>query len=128
MSQRELAFWYPSGYYKAVEATPKNLIDYETISGICPIREWLDGLDGTITARIEARLKRVALGNLGDVKPIGQGISELRLTFGSGYRVYFAQHGEEIIILLCGGDKGSQTNDIETAKNYWLDFKRRNNV
>jgi putative addiction module killer protein len=111
-----------------VEATPKTLIDYETTSGNCPIREWLDDLDFTITARIEARLKRVALGNYGDVKPVGQGVSELRLKFGSGYRVYFSQHGEEIIVLLCGGDKGSQTDDIETAKSYWADFKRRNNA
>lgn len=111
-----------------MEATPKKLIDYETSSGGCPIREWLDGLDNVISARIEARLKRVALGNLGDVKPVGQGVSELRLKFGSGYRVYFAQHGDELIILLSGGDKGSQSDDIETAKSFWMDFKRRNNA
>ena len=111
-----------------MEATPKKLLDYETPNGDCPIRDWLDQLDGAVTARIEARLKRVAFGNFGDVKPVGQGVSELRLAFGSGYRVYFAQHGDEIIILLCGGDNGSQTDDIETAKNYWLDFKRRNHV
>ena len=81
-----------------------------------------------MSARIEAKLKRVALGNLGDVKPVGQGVSELRLIFGNGFRVYFAQHGDKIIILLCGGDKGSQTKDIEKAKKYWLDFKRRNNA
>jgi len=111
-----------------VEVTPKILIDYETASGNCPIREWLNSLDGPIGARIEARLKRVARGNYGDVKPVGQGVSELRLKFGSGYRIYFSQHGEEIIILLCGGDKGSQTDDIEIAKSYLADFKRRNNV
>lgn len=111
-----------------MEAKPKNIVDYETASGKCPMREWLDGLDYTTTARIEARLKRIALGNLGDVKPVGQGVSELRIKFGAGYRVYFAQHGEEVIILLCGGDKGSQDKDIEIAKSYWLDFKRRNNA
>ena len=111
-----------------MEAAPKTLVDYETNSGNCPIREWLDQLDHTVVARIEARLKRVALGNFGDVKSLGQGVSELRLKFGSGYRLYFSQHGEEIIILLCGGDKGSQADDIETAKNYWADFKRRNNA
>ncbi len=109
-----------------MDTTPKKLIDYETSNRSCPIRDWLDGLDNIVSARIEARLKRVALGNFGDVKPVGQGVSELRLKFGSGYRVYFAQHGAEIIILLSGGDKGSQSDDIETAKSFWSDFKRRN--
>ncbi len=111
-----------------MEAKPKTRIDYETASGDCPIRNWLDKLDNTVAARIEARLKRVAHGNFGDVKPVGQGVSELRITFGSGYRVYFSQHADEIIVLLCGGDKSSQTDDIEIAKIYWADFKRRNNA
>ena len=111
-----------------MDAAPKTLVDYETNSGNCPIREWLDELDHTAVARIEARLKRVALGNFGDVSAVGRGVSELRLKFGSGYRLYFSQHAEEIIILLCGGDKGSQSDDIEIAKNYWADFKRRNNA
>lgn len=123
-----LDIWYPNGYHSVVEVKRKTLIDYETENGKCPIREWLDVLDGVTTARIEARLKRIALGNLGDVKPVGQGIGELRINFGSGYRVYFGQHGEEIIILLCGGDKSSQSRDIEMAKLYWTDFKRRNNA
>lgn len=110
-----------------MEVKPKNIVNYETANGKCPIREWLDRLDFTTTARIEARLKRIALGNFGDVKPVGQGVSELRIKFGAGYRVYFAQHGEEIIILLCGGDKSSQDKDVETAKSYLQDFKRRNN-
>lgn len=109
-----------------MEAVSKTLIDYETLGGKCPVREWLDELDGPITARIEARIKRIALGNYGDVKPVGDGISELRIMFGSGYRVYFAQHGNEIIVLLCGGDKSSQTGDVKNAKTYWEDFKRRN--
>jgi putative addiction module killer protein len=111
-----------------MDPTFKKLIDYETSTGKCPIREWLDHLDHIVSARIQARLKRVAYGNFGDAKPVGQGVSELKLTFGSGYRVYFGQHGDEIIVLLCGGDKSSQNDDIEMAKNYWLDFKRRNNA
>jgi putative addiction module killer protein len=109
-----------------VEIVPKKLIDYETSNGECPIREWLNELDVPIAARIEARLKRVSYGNLGDVRPVGEGVSELRMTFGSGYRIYFGQRGNEFVILLCGGDKGSQSGDIETAKGYWLDFQRRN--
>jgi len=70
----------------------------------------------------------VALGSLGNVKPVGQGVGELRGQFGSGYRVYFVQHREDIVVLLCGGDKSSQSDDIETAKLYWSDYKRRNNA
>ena len=111
-----------------VEASEKNIIDYETSSGSCPIREWLDELDTPTVARIEARLQRVAFGNFGDSKSVGQGVSELRMKFGSGYRVYFAQYGKEIVVLLCGGDKSSQNSDIKLAKEYWEDFKRRNNA
>ncbi len=108
-----------------MEATPKNLIEYETTNGKRPIQEWLMDLDRTVAARIRLRLRRLALGNSGDTKPVGDGVSELRIFFGAGYRVYFAQQGEAIIVLLCGGDKSSQPNDIETAKSYWADFKRR---
>ena len=111
-----------------VEATPRTLLDYETDDGDCPIQNWLDSLDRLTRARIEARLKRIALGNLSDTKSVGSGISELRLLFGSGYRVYFAEHRNTIVVLLCGGDKGSQDKDIEKAKLYWSDFKRRNNA
>lgn len=102
-----------------MEATPKELLNYEKSNGECPFDEWLGQLDSTVIARIRARLKREALGNLGDVKPVGQGVSELRLAFGSGYRIYFSNYGEEIIVLLSAGDKDSQNDDIETAKTYW---------
>ncbi len=92
-----------------VEANPKILLDYETDDGDCPIRDWLDSLDRITTTRIEARLKRIAFGNFGDAKSVGSGVSELRMPFGSGYRVYFAQHGETIVILLCGGDRRKKT-------------------
>ena len=111
-----------------MEASPKILIDYETADGKCPILDWLDALDRTVRARIEARLKRIALGNFGDVKPVGEGVNELRSDFGAGYRVYFGQHNGNIVVLLCGGDKSSQSKDIELAKQYWADFKRRNNA
>ena len=65
---------------------------------------------------IASRLDRLAFGNAGDVKPVGHGISELRIDYGPGYRLYFLRRGDEIIILLCGGDKSSQQKDIKTAK------------
>ena len=67
-------------------------------------------------ARIAKRIDRIAMGNLGDTKPVGEGVSELRFTFGPGYRVYCTRQGDVVVILLCGGDKGSQERDIERAK------------
>ncbi len=69
-----------------------------------------------------ARLKRVQLGNLGDHRGVGEGVYELRIDFGSGYRVYFGEDGKRLIVLLIGGTKKTQTRDIETAKRYWSDY------
>lgn len=77
---------------------------------------WLDGLrDIQARARIQARLARLAAGNTGDVKPVGGGVSELRIDYGPGYRVYYTQQGSEVVILLAGGDKKTQATDIRTA-------------
>lgn len=62
---------------------------------------------------------------MGDVKPVGKGVYEARIAYGPGYRVYFARRGNELIVLLCGGDKGTQTRDIERAQGYWIDFQER---
>lgn len=78
---------------------------------------WLSGLrDRRAVARIAARLDRLAAGNPGDAEPVGEGVSELRINYGPGYRVYFIQRGPVLIILLCGGDKSTQTRDITKAK------------
>jgi putative addiction module killer protein len=78
---------------------------------------WLTGLrDAQTRVRILTRLDRLAIGNPGDVKPVGEGISEMRIDFGPGYRVYFMRRGQLVIILLCGGVKASQTRDIKLAK------------
>jgi putative addiction module killer protein len=77
---------------------------------------WLDGLnDLTGRARILVRIERLAAGHPGDMKPVGDGVCELRMHFGPGYRVYFIQNGREIVILLAGSDKSSQSVDIKTA-------------
>jgi putative addiction module killer protein len=77
---------------------------------------WLDGLrDIKARARIQARIERLAAGNAGDVKPVGEGVSELRIDYGPGYRVYFTKRGRELVILLAGGDKSTQAGDIKTA-------------
>lgn len=77
---------------------------------------WLDGLrDIHARARIQVRIERLATGNAGDVRPVGQGVSEMRIDYGPGYRVYFARHGRDVVVLLAGGDKRTQATDIKTA-------------
>jgi putative addiction module killer protein len=78
--------------------------------------EWLDGLrDLRGRASIQARIERLAVGNPGDVKPVGKGVSEMRIDYGPGYRVYYTRRGQGLIILLAGGDKSTQAGDIKTA-------------
>lgn len=86
--------------------------------------EWFQGLrDRQAQARIQIRIDRLAGGNFGDVKPAGEGVSELRIDYGPGYRVYFIQRGEIVAILLCGGDKRTQNKDIKRAKSMAKDWK-----
>ena len=78
---------------------------------------WFKGLrDKRAAARINARLRRVSLGNLGDIAPVGDGVSEMRIFYGPGYRIYFVQEVQMLIVLLCGGDKSTQKKDIKRAK------------
>ena len=109
-----------------MEAQPQEVILYVTEDNRCPFELWLDALrDRQARARIKKRLDRIGLGNLGDFKPVGAGVMELRIVYGHGYRIYFAQSGAKIILLLCGGDKSTQDRDILRAKQYWTDFQER---
>ena len=97
---------------------------YETAGGRCPWSEWFDGLEDRKTrAAVDARLLRLQRGNLGDCKAIGGGVWELRIHFGSGYRVYFGQDGATLVVLLCGGGKSSQRRDIKRARALWRDYR-----
>jgi putative addiction module killer protein len=107
-----------------VLATPRELIVFRTKDGGVPFEAWLDELkDQRAVARVLARLARVRQGNLGDCKPVGEGVSELRVDYGPGYRVYFGQTVRTLVVLLCAGDKRTQGRDIRLAKLYWHEFK-----
>ena len=85
---------------------------------------WFAGLrDRVARARIDIRIRRLSIGNPGDAKPVGEGVSELRINYGPGYRVYFVQRGEVVIVLLAGGDKSTQDKDIRNAKALAKDLK-----
>ena len=91
-----------------------------------PFSQWLRGLrDGSTRNRIRQRIARVRLGNFGDTRSVGEGVRELRIQFGPGYRVYFGREGDLVVILLCGGDKSTQARDIEHAHDYWRDYRSR---
>ncbi len=109
-----------------MEATPKELHIYVMEDGRAPFSDWLASLhDLKARSKIRVRLDRVSLGNLGDCHGVSDGVQELRIDYGPGYRVYFGQVGSAIELLLCGGDKSTQAKDIEQAKRYWSEYRRR---
>ena len=96
---------------------------YRDSRGRIPFDQWFEGLrDRRAKARIQIRVDRLAIGLEGDSKSVGGGIRELRIPEGKGYRVYYGRDGETVVLLLCGGDKSTQTRDIENAKQYWRDY------
>lgn len=99
---------------------------YVMPNGISPYGEWFRSLkDNSTKARIRMRLRRLEMGNLGDYVPVGDGLIELRIHLGPGYRIYCGRHGMEVILLLSGGDKSTQAEDIRRAKGMWADWKER---
>ena len=106
--------------------TPKALDYYVREDGTAPFTDWFDELEVGAQARVRGRLNRVASGNLGKVRSVGEGVHELKFKDKGfpTYRIYFGNDGESVIILLLGGDKSSQENDIDLAKEYWDDYKQ----
>jgi len=106
--------------------TAIDIVEYLTEDGRSPFREWLLGLrDREARVRVRVRIDRISLGNFGDSHGVGGGVSEVRISHGPGYRVYFGRRGNTVVILLCGGDKASQAQDIHLAQAYWADYQRR---
>jgi putative addiction module killer protein len=103
---------------------PLTVREYITADGANPFRDWLAGIALEARARIQVRILRFEAGNLGDHKTVGDGVWEVRLDFGPGYRVYFAKAGRTVILLLVGGDKRSQAKDINRAKQYWAQYRQ----
>ncbi len=109
--------------YEVVKpARPYQILEFLTAGSRSPYREWLDGLDMKVRARIQARILRFETGNLGDYRAVGHGVCESRLDFGPGYRVYFGVERAHVVVLLGGGDKRSQKRDIRSAKANWKNY------
>jgi putative addiction module killer protein len=99
---------------------------YKLGNGHEPYKEWVEKLPLLIHAKIDVYIRRLASGGTKkNIRSIGEGVFELKLNFGPGYRVYFGIKEEKLIILLCGGDKGAQSRDIKQAKNYWRNYVQK---
>jgi putative addiction module killer protein len=109
-----------------VDSFPYTISYYLTETGEKPFKEWLGGLkDIAARQKVRIRLDRVRLGNLGKNRSVGEGVYELKIHYGPGYRVYYSLEKKIVVLLLLGGDKSSQKKDIEQARVYWQDYKRR---
>ena len=102
-----------------------DLLSYVDESGRVPFEAWILDLDGHAQAKVAIALSRLQRGNMSNVAGVGEGVCELKLDWGPGYRVYFGQDGKTIVILLCGGTKKRQSRDIAAAKMRWADYKVR---
>jgi len=109
-----------------MDAQEQQIKLYRTVEGKRPFQDWFDRLrDRKAQQRIDARLARVRLGNFGDSKSVGEGVLELRVNYGPGYRVYYGRDGSDVVVLLVGGDKRRQASDIKTSQAYWADYQAR---
>lgn len=98
---------------------------YATEEGRSPYAKWFKSLNAAAAIKITTALERMEDGNFSNAKAVGAGVSEYKINFGPGYRVYFGMDGATLVILLCGGSKHRQSDDISAAKAYWADYKKR---
>ena len=110
-----------------MEAAPRKIVILRLDDGVSPFEDWLDSIrDSLLVRAIDSRITRVRDGNFGDHKSVGEGVFELRVHKGPGLRIYYGLDGENIVVLLGGGDKSTQENDIEEAKYLWRKYKNEN--
>jgi putative addiction module killer protein len=102
---------------------PRKVVEYFS-AGSSPFAGWFAGLDPQAAAKVTAALYRLEQGNFSNVKSVGKGVSEYKIDFGPGYRIYFGQEGDELVILLGGGSKKRQDKDIQTAQMLWAEYKQ----
>jgi putative addiction module killer protein len=105
-----------------MELHPRIIQIYETPNGGSPYQECLEHLDKKTQTVIDSRIVRLRQGNLGNWRQVGKGVKELKVPYGPGLRIYFGEDGDQIVVLLCGGDKGSQDRDIKKAQEYWEEY------
>ncbi|OGR53008.1 MAG: hypothetical protein A2049_04605 [Elusimicrobia bacterium GWA2_62_23] len=108
-----------------MDISPVTIRFYRTATDRCPFKEWLESLTRSTQEAVDARLTRVCRGLFGDHKHLGDGIFELRLHMGPGYRIYYGMEGRTLVILLEAGGKNTQASDITSAKRFWQDYLRR---
>jgi len=109
-----------------MEVQPRQIQNYLRADGTSPFEDWYDSLrDAQAKNIIRLRLKRVVAGNLGDFRSVGEGVFELKIDYGPGYRAYFGEVGLTIVLLLVGGDKSTQDRDIKKAIGYWRDYEHK---
>ena len=104
---------------------PFELRRYRDVYGRIPLSEWLSELSSIVAGRVLAYIDRMKSGNFGHSRPVGEGVWELKINFGPGYRVYYLHDGRLTVVLLCGGDKASQQEDIRLAREYASDYRSR---
>jgi putative addiction module killer protein len=102
--------------------------EYTDEKGQSPYANWFDGLDPQAAAKVATAILRMELGNFSNAESVGGGVSEYKIKYGPGYRVYFSKDGKELVILLGGGTKKRQSNDIETAKDLWKEYKKEKKI
>jgi len=102
-----------------------NIVEYLTVTGASPFRSWFDKLDSREAAKVTTTLTRMGIGNTSNVESVGGGVYERKIDYGPGYRIYFGMDGETLVVLVGGGTKKRQTQDIATTGERWADYKKR---
>lgn len=116
-------------YNQNMHDEPFEISLFQTETGVSPFEDWFQSLkDEKTRSIVRARLARVRLGNFGDRKPVGEGVMELRVQHGPGYRIYYAMSGRTVVLLLTAGDKSTQKKDIKKAISYWNEYRSENHA